>query len=194
MTDESATTKSAFYQKRFALAGKINSLVAEISFDTYASMSFWDSKITVSNVDLEVIEKNIVPIPRCLPKGGISDHGLSVGIAVPHEGLFSLKGYRGVGDTLRNPLKSGATLKIYYTLDNSDPRTSSTRQLYTDSIRITSTTTLKTYAELDRDTLWYPSPVVTEHYTINNTNVLKPVQSWWIYNVKLSLYFLTQFS
>jgi parallel beta-helix repeat protein len=63
--------------------------------------------------------------------------------------------------TLKVTDNSGSAT-IYYTTDGSDPRTSSTRHIYTTSIMLTKTTTL-TYAAVDPSGNW--SPVYNETYT-----------------------------
>lgn len=62
-----------------------------------------------------------------------------------------------------------STTTIYYTTDGSDPKTSSTRSVYTDPIIINTTTTLK-YAALDDLSNW--SPVHTEIYNLCDVYVI----------------------
>jgi parallel beta-helix repeat protein len=59
-------------------------------------------------------------------------------------------------------------LTVYYTTDGSDPQTSSIKHVYTSSITLNSTTTLK-YAAVDSSGNW--SPVYEETYTISETAV-----------------------
>ncbi|BDZ67493.1 PQQ-binding-like beta-propeller repeat protein [Methanobacterium ferruginis] len=61
-----------------------------------------------------------------------------------------------------NAVDDGGTLTLYYTTDGSDPKTSSTRSIYTTPITINSTTTVK-YAAVDSSGNW--SPVYEETYT-----------------------------
>lgn len=71
-----------------------------------------------------------------------------------------------------NATDDSENMTVYYTTDGSDPQTSSKRHVYTGSIILNSTTTLK-YAAVDSSENW--SPVYEETYTISgaavNTNI-----------------------
>jgi parallel beta-helix repeat protein len=71
-----------------------------------------------------------------------------------------------------NSTDDSENMTVYYTTDGSDPQTSSKRHVYTGSITLNSTTTLK-YATVDSSGNW--SPVYEETYTISgaavNTNI-----------------------
>ncbi|WP_321423188.1 PQQ-binding-like beta-propeller repeat protein [uncultured Methanobacterium sp.] len=73
--------------------------------------------------------------------------------------------YNNTQNVTLNVDDNSGSATIYYTTDCSDPRTSSTRHVYTGSIVIDSTTILN-FAALDDAGNW--SPVYTESYTIIN--------------------------
>ena len=157
--------------KKYALSGRNDLGEVEVSF--MGDAFFGTIIFHVSNVHLEAVERNNIAVPRASIRGGNNSFTspFTIALKVPDEGRIAVKLIDdNYWDTL-NPVKNGAALNIYYSLDNSDPRTSPTRQLYTDSISITETTTLKAYAKIEGDTLWYPSPVITERYVFDNTPV-----------------------
>jgi len=88
-------------------------------------------------------------------------------VAPPTATPYAVNGYHfssQVGVTLTHPIK-GDSLKIYYTLDGSDPTTSPTRTLYAGTpIDILQSDTLKAVAIHDNTKLYVPSSVLTSIY------------------------------
>lgn len=167
--------ENGYYNLRWAAAGRIDDVFCEMGFKSSDSYGFRDIMYKIKGVYLSGLEKFKIPLPNAEPAGQAFDTPFKVSLSVPEEGLKSIIYFNlSTIDTI-NPLDSGAILKIYYTTDGSTPtQTSST--LYTDSIQITKTTTLKARAILEGAADWFDSEVMEEIYTytgipiINNSN------------------------
>lgn len=107
-----------------------------------------------SNTSAIIDEVNLSGVPN----------GVAAPVFTPAQGLYGID----VDVTISCPT-SGAT--IYYTDDNSDPKTSTTRKEYTGEIVVSQTTTFKAYAEKDG----MSSDVVTATYTINKNTEIETV-------------------
>ncbi len=110
---------------------------------------------STSNTQAIIDEVNLAGVPL-----GIQDP-----VFTPAQGIYGID-----VDVTISCSTSGAT--IYYTDDNSDPKTSSTRKTYTGEIVVSETTTFKAYAEKDG----LSSDVVTATYTINKNTEIETVQ------------------
>ena len=107
-----------------------------------------------SNSSAVIDEVNLSGVPN----------GVAAPVFTPAQGIYGID----VDVTISCPT-SGAT--IYYTDDESDPKTSTTRKEYTGEIVVSQTTTFKAYAEKDG----LSSDVVTAIYTINKNTEIETV-------------------
>jgi len=107
-----------------------------------------------SNTQAIIDEVNLAGVPN----------GVQAPVFTPTQGIYGID----VDVTISCPT-SGAT--IYYTDDESDPKTSTTRKEYTGEIVISETTTFKAYAEKNG----LSSDVVIATYTINKNTEIETV-------------------
>ena len=160
------------YGRRFSIAGKCGGNTAEVGICDDREPTFKNVILEVTEVSVEVIEHNKIPYLHVTPDGeGPFTDSVPAGLWVPDSGLLAVKDR----DTISNPLAEGEQLRIYYTLDGTDPRTSQSRQLYEGEFQITQTCTLKAYAELTGETNWYPSEVTTRAFTVDASGLARHI-------------------
>ena len=160
------------FARCFAMAAKCADGTVEVGFSDGPSLAFWNIMLTITNAYLEVLEKNKIPYVHVSPAGDDShSESVRVSLWVPDSGLLAIKDR----DTISNPLADGEQLRIYYTLDGTDPRTSQSRELYEGEFQITRTCTLKAYAELTGETNWYPSEVTTRAFTVDASGLARHI-------------------
>lgn len=154
------------YGKRWVMGGRVDSSNIEIGFEDQQNFAFQGIIFNVENVCLEVIDKYKLSPPEPSITSQTFQNSISITLSVPLIGNQKI-----VNTDTTYPKINTAAIKIYYTLDNSDPRSSSTKILYNTPIPITLSTTLKAYALVESDTNWFPSEVLTQLYTKEESSV-----------------------
>jgi hypothetical protein len=148
------------YGKCTAQGGRLGPDSVVIGFDDYGVLSFRGLVVHISGVFLEVVEKWKVSRPRLSPGADTFSSPFPLNMVVPYAGNTVV-----IGSTTVDRRPDSTAFKIRYTIDGSDPRVSSTALDYSDPVTVTQTTTVKAYAYLPGDTMWFPSEVMTETYT-----------------------------
>jgi hypothetical protein len=141
------------YGARWSLAGNVGSDKVEVGFEERGEYVFRGIVFEVSNVQ-ELHNRHKLPLPRYMKESSFLALHCP---AVPDTLIIGKDSTFFPCDTTK--------LQIYYTLDNSDPRSSSSRLLYTSPIPITQTTTIKSYTFHTGDTNWLQSDIATATYT-----------------------------
>jgi hypothetical protein len=162
---------SLYKDRQLSMAGRIDSTTVEVGFNDARNGGYDNAILRITNIFLEGLEKSKVPRPRMTPMGGSFQSKVSVSLDIKSEGLYSIIKRKTHIDTLA-PLNHGAVLKYYYTTDSTDPRSSSTRKVYSTPLELSQTTVLKAYAVFESDTNWFPSEVATAVFTKEQTPVL----------------------
>ena len=167
--DQFISEREGLADYRWAVAGRVNDSTCEMSFAGVSKGDFRQIRFHVTNVYREELEKYRPEAPVATPTG--EEFSKSVSVALESH-------------TVGNP-------RIYYTLDSSDP--DSTSSPYESAITIESTATLKAIAVMPGDTQWVESEITEETYTLVSTNVRRnaiciqsnsPFVMQEIYNIK----------
>jgi Chitobiase/beta-hexosaminidase C-terminal domain len=158
--DYYVSERSDGLNRRFFASGRVDSNIVEGGVEDYYNSLYLSLFFQVSDVYLEVREKYKTSSPVVSPLSANFDSQLSISAFIPYAGNYSIVGV----DTI-NKRPDSSLFKIYYTLDGSNPLSSSTRLLFKDSITISQTTTLRAVGVLENDTNWFPSEIVTQVYT-----------------------------
>jgi len=148
---------------RWAAASQTENDIVTMGFNDTEPFGFISIIFSIKGAS---IDKNKIPPFQILPVDTIFEDEMSVSFDINPEALMVIMTNGGsYNDTTRVMEKDGVSLHYYYTVDGSDPVTSSTRIDYSAPFAISSTTTVNVYAAIEGDTTWYPSNVVTKTFT-----------------------------
>lgn len=155
---------STNFGKKWVVGGRIiDSGKVEMGFSDGSGLAYRNIQFSVSNVYLEGLEKNKVPQPIINPSNDTILDSIHLSFTIPVEGLYNAITTITIDttyDTIR-PV-SGATLKIFFTLDGTPPTTQS--QQYFSPIPLYQSTTVNAFAVIVGDTNWFASEVVNKVY------------------------------
>ena len=143
--------------------GVVNDSVVEIGFCGEDDFVFAQLMIYVENVELEGVTKHKLPPPRSIvidSSGNLYTLEL-ICPAVPDTiQAFTAPPYP---DTITFPVIN-EQIKMFYTLDGTNPYESGTKKEYTGTITVDGPVTIKAYAQYSDDSLWLPSRLYTDQY------------------------------
>lgn len=152
-----------FYRGKWAAVARNSYDSVTVGFNENGPFGFNSIVFNLKGVS---IDKNKIPPFQIVPDDSSFEHEMSVSFDINPEALMVILTNGGsYNDTTRVLEKDGVSLHYYYTVDGSDPVTSSTRIDYSGLFTISSTTTVNVYAAIEGDTTWYPSNVVTKTFT-----------------------------
>lgn len=168
------------YGNLFAAVGRVDSNTVEYGFTEIASVGMDGAFFNLNNVYLEGVEKNKIARINFLTTNPYFEDTLSVKLNVPKEArrtiivkrLFKIGRVDTISDTI-DPVKKGANLRIYYTLDGSIPTELSNLYNENTGIKLTATTTIKALARMEGDTNWFDSDIAQFTYIKGKTVVVK---------------------